>query len=554
MAKASQSEFRFRKTDTIGAASAEDDTEFLETCFVDTGDYEVLKSQTDIRQIVLGRTGSGKSALFERLKQEEEARVISIEPHELALTHVSNSSVIKFFSELGLNIEPFYKLLWLHVLTVEVLRKYFGPEVNKGDGRWWNFLIEMFSGQTRKDKDAKQAVQYLQKWGEKFWVETEYRVKEITTNLEKQLEDQTGLELKGPILKVDGLHKTASLLTEEEKTEVVQRGQRVVSKTQVQDLNKVLGLLRHVLSDRQKHYYVLIDRLDENWVEEKIRYRLIMALMEASKEISRVPNVKILVAIRRDLIERVFKLVRDTGFQEEKYQSLYLPLHWSPNQIIEVLDKRVDALVARRYEKGKIVTHRDLLPKQINKIPIKKFITDRAQRPRDVISFFNKCIEASEGMPRLNVDTLKRAEGEYSRQRLRALEDEWHADYPGLLDFADILKKRSPSFPLSQVGYNDVAELCLKSAIDHPEGRGPLREHARNVANGLVDVNDFKRTLFMVFYMIGLVGLKLGSFVSPSWVDELGQGVSPSEIDDDTRVVVHPTYRRALGIKEIKRR
>ena len=353
---------------------------------------------------------------------------------------------------------------------------------------------------------------------------------------------------------MDGLHKTASLLTEEEKTEVVQRGQRVVSKTQVQDLNKVLGLLRHVLSDRQKHYYVLIDRLDENWVEEKIRYRLIMALMEASKEISRVPNVKILVAIRRDLIERVFKLVRETGFQEEKYQSLYLPLHWSPNKIVEVLDKRVDQLVARRYEKGKTVTHRELLPKQINKIPIKEFITDRAQRPRDVISFFNKCIEASEGMPRLNVDTLKRAEGEYSRQRLRALGDEWYADYRGLLDFADILKERPPSFQLSQVGYNDIAELCFKSAIDHPEGHGPLREHARKVANGLADVNDFKRTLFMVFYVIGLVGLKLGSFVSASWVDELGQGVSPSEIDDDTRVVVHPTYRRALGIREIKRR
>ena len=84
MIKVHQSEFKFRKTDTIGAASTEDDTEFLETCFVETGDYEVLKDQKDIRQIVLGRTGSGKSALFERLKQEED-RVISIEPHDLAL-------------------------------------------------------------------------------------------------------------------------------------------------------------------------------------------------------------------------------------------------------------------------------------------------------------------------------------------------------------------------------------------------------------------------------------------------------------------------------------
>lgn len=555
MAKGRQSEFRFRRTDTIGAASAEDDTEFLETCFVDTGDYEVLKNQKDIRQIVLGRTGSGKSALFERLKQEEkEARVISIDPQDLALTYVSNSSVIRYFTDLGVNLEPFYKLLWRHVLTVEVLRKHFEPHTDREDGRWWNFFSDMFSGQTRKDKNSRQAVQYLQEWGKSFWIETEYRVKEITTTIEEKLKDGLELKLKNSILKAGGSLKKASRLSEEDRIEVVNRGQSVVSEAQVQDLNKVLGLLRNVLSDRQKHYYILIDRLDENWVEEKLRYRLIMALLESLKEISKVPNVKVLVAVRRDLIDRVFKLVRGTGFQEEKYQSLYLPLHWSPDQIVEVLDKRVDELVARRYQKNKSVTHRDLLPRQIYKIPIKKFITDRAQRPRDVISFFNKCIEASTGMPRLNVDTLKSAEREYSHQRLRALEDEWHADYPGLLDYADILKKRPPSFGLGQIECNDIAEICLNSAIEHPNEHGPLREHARNVANGLIDENNFKRTLFMVFYRIGLIGLKLESFESTSWVNELGQGVSPSEIDDDTRVVVHPTYRRALGIRERKRR
>ena len=177
------------------------------------------------------------------------------------------------------------------------------------------------------------------------------------------------------------------------------------------------------------------------------------------------------------------------------------------------------------------------------------------KRPRDV-SFFNKCIEAADGKPRVNVDTLKLAEGEYSRQRLRALGDEWSADYPGLLDFVEILKKRSPSFSLSQVTDNEISELCLKSAIEYhsTNDSGILREPARNVADGLVEVNDFKRILFMVFYKIGLVGLKLETFESASWVDELGQSVSPSEIDDSTGIVVHPTYWRSLGIETRKRR
>ena len=152
----------------------------------------------------------------------------------------------------------------------------------------------------------------------------------------------------------------------------------------------------------------------------------------------------------------------------------------------------------------------------------------------------------------MSKDALKRAEGEYSRQRLRALGDEWHADFPGLLDFVDILKKRPSSFSLDQIAYDDIADLCLKSAIDHPNDSGLLREHARNVSDGLVDVNEFKRTLFMVFYRVGLTGFKLETFESVSWVDELGQGVSLPEISSSTGIVIHTTYRRALGIKEKK--
>ncbi len=553
MVKRDQSEFKFRKTDTVGAASAEDDTGFLEACFVETGDYEILKNQEDIHQIVLGRTGSGKSALFQRLKQDE-PRAITIEPDDLALTYISNSSVIKYLSNLGVNLDPFYKLLWRHVLTVEILRNHFERQANGEEGRIWDFLIRLFQGQNLNDKKAKEAVAYLRQWGEKFWVETEYRVKEITTKLEQKLRDQAGVEFRAHGLKTGVSTGAQSNLLDEKKIDVVALGQRVVSETQVQDLNNVIYVLERVLSDQQKLHYVLIDRLDENWVEEKLRYQLIMALIDSVREISRISNVKVLVAIRRDLIDRVFRRIRDTGFQEEKYQSLYLPIRWSSDQIIEVLDKRIDALVARRYQKRKSVTHRDLLPKKIGKIPIKQFITDRAQRPRDVISFFNNCIEAAEGKPKLSVDALKRAEGEYSRQRLRALGDEWHANYQGLLDFADILKKRPPSFSLSQVEHDDMVELSLKSAIEQPNEGGILREHARNVAEGLENVNHFKQTLFMVFYRIALIGLKLESFESASWVDELGQGVSPSEIDDSTHVVVHPTYHRALGIKVAKQK
>ena len=205
--------------------------------------------------------------------------------------------------------------------------------------------------------------------------------------------------------------------------------------------------------------------------------------------------------------------------------------------------------MARRYQKGRPVKHADVLPQNINKKPIAQFIAERARRPRDVIVFFNKCIEEAEGKARLSVDTLRRAEGEYSRQRLRALGDEWHGDYPELLSLVGILKKRPEIFSLSAVTHDEITEVCLDAAIQQPEGSGELTELSRRAADQLLDLEGFKRELFMVFYRIGLVGLKLEAFESASWVDELGQGVSPSEIDDATRVEVHTTYRRALGIR-----
>ena len=262
-------------------------------------------------------------------------------------------------------------------------------------------------------------------------------------------------------------------------------------------------------------------------------------------------NIKVLVAIRRDLLDRVFRLMRATlaGFQEEKYQSRYLPLHWSPEMLIDLLDKRVNALVVSRYQKTRIVRHNDLMPKKVDGGPTRDFITSRATRPRDIIGLFNKCIEMADGRAKVTLDALRRAEGEYSRQRLRALGDEWNETYPGLLDFARILKQRPPSFPLSDVDLSVLDDLCLESAMYRSGESGKLRKSAARVAEKQLQVDAFRRTLFMVFYRVGLVGLKLETFQSASWVDEKGQSVSSSEMEDSTAVTVHPTYWRALGIE-----
>jgi len=53
-------EFKFKKHEKIGYVDAQEDISFLEECFVDTGELDILADTMKPECIVLGRTGSGK--------------------------------------------------------------------------------------------------------------------------------------------------------------------------------------------------------------------------------------------------------------------------------------------------------------------------------------------------------------------------------------------------------------------------------------------------------------------------------------------------------------
>lgn len=532
--------FTFRKHASIGAAAAEEDTQFLSKCFVDNGDLERLVDCTDRRRIVLGRTGAGKSALLWRLIEDTDAIVIS--PETLSFNYLTNSTILQFFLEAGVKLDLFFKLLWRHVFTVELLKRRYNLR-NRVETK---SFIQTLRNLVTPDRHKQRAINYLLQWGDQFWEETEYRIKEIT----KRIEDDLSASISGRLTVAELRAGGASKLTEEEKTEIVQRGKTVINSIQMKELTDVLQFLNEdVFADEEKHFYICIDKLDENWIDESFRYLLIRSLIETIRDFLQVRNVKIIAALRTDLIERVFRFTRDAGFQEEKYRSLYLPLRWSKHQLLEVLDRRVNYLVKQTYTK-QAVGYADLLPVRLDKrVSAADYLVERTlMRPRDLIEFFNSVIEPAAAKPAITKTMILQGEGVYSRNRMRSLQDEWVNEYPTLIDCAGLLKRQTPVFRLSDLVQYQVEDFCLGQAVADSAKRDLLSTQARAVAEGIISWSQFVVTLAHVLYITGVVGLKTEQFEGYQWAHE-----GPSTIVGDTinmlaSVKVHPMFHRVLGI------
>jgi len=538
--------FRFKPLDAIGASAAEDDEDFLQSCFVDDGYLSLLSETTNAKSLVLGRTGAGKTALLKKLCSDAE-RVIEIQPESLALSYISNSTILNFISNLGVNLDTFFRLLWRHIFTVEILRRHFSIGSKKQN----NFFLQKLSDYFR-NKNHRRAVEYLREWGEEFWEETEYRIKEITTKLENELESSIGIKAADLRSGVSLSLNPSKKITEERKQEIIHRAQTVINKVQIRELSDVIKLIGEgILTDPQKKYYIVIDRLDEDWAEAQVRYRLIRALIDTIRIFNSVRHAKIVIAIRIDLLQRVYQQTRDHGFQEEKIESLYLPLEWTKELLIDILDRRIGHLIKRSYTRGK-VSHRDILPKQINNQPTIDYILDRTfRRPRDVILFFNKCITQAKGKPNISAKMVNIAERDYSRERLRSLQDEWSADYPHMTSFAEILKGFRSQFLLSELTKEHCEEFCLQFLSRTTKLKDDLSEAAEELYEERINAEEFRKRVVLILYNIGFLELKLEKFEGFSSAISSQTTISSIELDDDTRIKIHPMFWRVLGIKPV---
>ena len=103
MAKRSKQnqEFRFSPGMRFGMAAAEQDS-LLSDCFFPTSYYQIIRDIKDPCCGLIGRSGSGKTAILEQLKSDK-FRTVSVKPEELAFRYLGSSDLIQALRESRVN-------------------------------------------------------------------------------------------------------------------------------------------------------------------------------------------------------------------------------------------------------------------------------------------------------------------------------------------------------------------------------------------------------------------------------------------------------------------
>jgi len=525
----------------IGALDAEGDAELLNRCFVDNGYLSRLMDVDSPESIILGRTGSGKSALLYKIQYMAQ-KVVKLDPNDVSVRFLEYSDIIQFFCALNINLDLFYRLLWRHVLTVEFLKLRYDIKNELESRSFIDGLVSKFN----RDITRKKALEYFGEWGDRFWLDTDEQLRIITNKLETDTKSSIGAKYASVALSLEGAKK----LSDEDRVEIKQRASLVVNGLQIRKLNEVLDLLaEHSFDDPQKKFYILIDQLDEEWASTETRVRFIRALIEEIKTFRRIRQTKIIAALRKDLLVLVFDMTRDSGFQEEKYESYLLELRWSPEELARLIEIRINEVFKSQYTK-QLVQFDDVFPK-----PRKgggqtamEFIIERTlRRPRDILQFVNESFVIAADRERISWRSLFAAEAQYSEKRLKSLKEEWGEVYPSFEDSVEVLRGLKATFTRSMIKDtrledvmlmlydNDTSDPCVVAVKKYYDGQG-------------IKESDILSSLLSCLYRVGAIGMKTGAMDTYIWSYVDQASVTRGEVKRVEHMKIHKMLYRALDV------
>lgn len=482
-------QYKFRKNTEIGKLEAETDS-FLSSCFYETDVFKGIinfdsseKNPDFTKRIIVGRTGSGKTALLQQILKNDAIKIHdTIEAENTVFEHINNNIFISNLMKKGIDLRVFYKSLWLHVLLIKVINLLYRQSYTS-----FFELIKSLNG-NKKPYRPELANQYIESYKDNFFNNN------IVTEISQKMQEELSGRLELGAVGISGK------LSDENFKKIQYETSSYVSKELLVKQKELIKILKEEFANaKQLRAVISIDDLDKSWLSDsEIRYDFINALLEAFKELLDINSVKILISIRTDIIMGIYQ---NSLRQDEKDQSLIYAISWNETEIRQILDLRINYLIQNQYVSSKNITFSEIFNFKVMQENADDYIIKRTMlRPRDAINFVNLCLSECDGQIELNEDIVLEAEEKFYSVRKKALIKEWKSIFPYIDDYLDSISLLSNNtFTIQKMSKSQIDKV-LNYLLSRPSSESTDEQHT----NRLVEFES----LIKVWFTVGIIGIK----------------------------------------------
>ena len=467
------------RANPLGDIRAEADQAMLDHAFVETPDYKTLIGTND-RPIVVGRRGSGKSALLYGLerywRQVPRVHTTVWAPKEHQM--IGLRPLMKQFGDKFRLLRAASRIVWRYALLMELADK---------------------TSRTYRFPDSNETIilrEHVRRWRQ----EGSY----------PRLRDILGCQA-----------------SREDSPE-----SRIASLPALLEVDQVEAALIKVTPILKKEFVVLVDKLDEGFEPDDLGTALVDGLVIASTDINdRVPSCRTTVFARDNICRAIAEA--DPDYSRD-IEGQLIRLHWDERLLFNLTCARLRHAFDISTENNTKVWDRCTGSELHGMAGFRKALRLTLFRPRDILALLNQAFYRAMRDERRHIilSDLDSTAQEISKTRLDDLHKEYKTIIPGIDILTSAFNSRDPELTGSE-----ASEVVTKNMATSPADRASQQHFEIVESRGLV------RSLYSVGF-VGVKDLTSGAFAF------CHDGRSPTRsIDDQDKLLVHPCYWMALGMK-----
>jgi len=285
--------------------------------------------------------------------------------------------------------------------------------------------------------------------------------------------------------------------------------------------------------DRRMKFFVLIDRLDDEWDGSDKAVVLVMALMHACVELRSMTKLITPVVFLR---ENVFDRARALDSEFSRLETSVVSLDWTKELLRELVERRLNNGLITKFPLNGPTWDAFF---ESGQAPTEDLVFDYCQyRPRDVLLYLAKALAHAQAHQhdKILIEDLQASRKAFSESRLKEVSDEYADNYPRLQLVLARFYGLGKEFTIGSIE-DFIKKILVDEEIKKECGKWIFR---------FTNPDSFVQLL----YDLGFWGVKSTNRSDVRFKSSEYLNPGPLRLTSEFLVVIHPTYVDALQLQD----